>query len=265
MEHSSLYDLIFFLEYGTKLHICVVFLDDHGNSMTALPREKVIHSKAYCSHMKSSLEGMDKCFRCRNFAIKKAINEKNPFSWLCFNGIYEHIHPIVDNDRVIAVIFIGNMLYKEESEMTEEQKIYIKDFERDFDKSKCNDLCRIIDNHIKLLIHEYHDNSSDTNPIVSNIRNFIDDSALHDITVCEIAELFNYNEKYIGKLFKKHTGKTIKEYLCHIRLQKAKELLNSTNMMITEISAQTGFNNVTYFNRMFKKCTGMSPGEYRKR
>ena len=76
--------------------------------------------------------------------------------------------------------------------------------------------------------------------------------------------LFNYNEKYIGKLFKAQTGFTVKEYLNRRRLDTAEQLLRNTKLSITEISSKSGFNNVTYFNRLFKKHFNFSPKNYRK-
>ena len=75
MKHSNLTDLLYALEYGTNIHISVVFLDNNGNYKTALPEKKVIHSKPYCTFMKSTPEGYHKCFKCRNAALKKAITE----------------------------------------------------------------------------------------------------------------------------------------------------------------------------------------------
>ena len=53
MEYSTLLELISGLELGTKLHISVVFLGDHGNPMTDLPPERVIHAKAFCDRAKA--------------------------------------------------------------------------------------------------------------------------------------------------------------------------------------------------------------------
>ena len=90
MEYSSLYQLITCLEYGTRVHINVVFLGNTGNYKTKLPAEKVTHSKPFCEFMKSTPKGFERCFACKNFALHKAITGRKPFGGFCFNGIYEY-------------------------------------------------------------------------------------------------------------------------------------------------------------------------------
>ena len=115
MQYSNLYDLITCLEYGNNIHICVVFLNKYGNFMTNLPTDKVIHSRDFCTFMKSTPEGFRTCYKCRNLAINKAVTEKKPFGGLCFNGIYEYCHPVVENGTTVAVICIGNIISSDTS------------------------------------------------------------------------------------------------------------------------------------------------------
>lgn len=255
MEHTSLQELLYFIEYGTELHITVVFLENYGNEKTSLSSYFVNHSKPYCEQRKSTPEGLSDCVRCRNRAIEKAVNIKMPFGGLCRGGVYEYVSPVVYNDVVIAVLFIGNI--------SDEKADY--PFEKNFDEENCRHLASIIENHIKLLIKEYPGRMNSYSPLIQNIKNYIEESLFGEISVKEIACLFNYNEKYIGKLFKEEEGIGIIEYVNRKRLIKAKNLLEITSMTVTEIAVQTGFNNVTYFNRLFKKRFGKSPTEYRNK
>jgi YesN/AraC family two-component response regulator len=70
--------------------------------------------------------------------------------------------------------------------------------------------------------------------------------------------------QYFCRFFKKVTGTTFKEYLLSIKIDKAKELLMKYNMSATEIAYQVGFENLSYFFRVFKKLTGLNPMEFRK-
>ncbi len=252
MEHTSLQELLYFLEYGTELHITVVFLENYGNEKTNLDSYFVNHSKPYCEQRKSTPEGLSRCVRCRNRAISRVVETQIPFGGLCDGGVYEYVAPVIYEDVVIAVIFVGN----------------IKDadgFEKNFDEDKCLRISSIVENHIKLLIKEYPKTTGDFNPLIMNIKSYVEESLFGEISVKELARIFNYNEKYIGKLFKEKEGIGIIEYVNRKRLIKAKELLEITSMTVTEIAQQTGFNNVTYFNRLFKKRFGKSPTEYRNK
>ena len=66
MMQDTLHDLICALEYGTKLHITVVFLEHYGNEKTRLPREHKIHDAPVCNAAKETPEGLSACLRCRS-------------------------------------------------------------------------------------------------------------------------------------------------------------------------------------------------------
>ena len=69
---------------------------------------------------------------------------------------------------------------------------------------------------------------------------------------------------YLGRLFKKLTLKSIPEYINEIRLNKAKLLLQTTDLSINEISERTGFTNSTYVYKGFKKYYGVTPNYFRQ-
>jgi len=70
---------------------------------------------------------------------------------------------------------------------------------------------------------------------------------------------------YFLSLFKKETGQTFTDYLTSVRITAAKGLLMTTALTITEIAYEVGFNNSNYFSSTFKKMTGVSAKEYRKK
>lgn len=84
------------------------------------------------------------------------------------------------------------------------------------------------------------------------------------ITLQTLAEQFHLSEKYISRYFKEHFYLTFSDYLNHLRLTCAKRLLETTELSVTEISLCSGFPNISYFIRTFKKYYGISPLRYRK-
>lgn len=269
MEYSSLYDMIRFSELGTNLHIGVLFFGDYGNEKCALPKAHRIHTAEVCVMFKTHSErSFEKCFRCRNLAIRKALTNKTPFSGLCINGVYEYVKPVVVDDTVAAVIFIGNILDREKGY----QKILKKSggcdnfshtMAEDFDEKKCESLACLIESYIRMLLTLPTPETHKTNKLIENIKGYITSNIEFDMEIGNIASIFHYNEKYLGRLFKKETGLSVKEYINRQRLSQAKHLLEGTNNTILDISSRTGFNNVTYFNRLFRKEFGMTPTEYR--
>ena len=69
---------------------------------------------------------------------------------------------------------------------------------------------------------------------------------------------------YLARVFREVTGHAPIEYLIHMRVRKAMELLRDTPWSVTKIAASVGFTNANYFSRQFKAVTGGSPTAYRK-
>ncbi len=264
MEYIDLVDMIECLKYGTKLNIAVVFFERNGNPKTN-PGNNTIHEKPYCDYMKSTDRGFEKCFKCRNLALKKAKTQKKPFGGFCFNGVYEYCHPVVYKDTAIAVIMIGNIRVSGVENQPKLMSNFYDSFEEDFDEEKCKKVAQILDNHIKLLTKEYSAAPNTYNPLFKNICAYIEEFIYNDISVSEIADALGYSDKHIGRIFKEKAGMTIHEYINKKRLERAEMLLVNTNQSITEISEKTGFNNLTYFNRIFKSRNGLTPREFRRK
>lgn len=93
---------------------------------------------------------------------------------------------------------------------------------------------------------------------------FVDKNYALQISLEEISDVVNMNPSYFCRVFKKVTGKTLMEYINYVRVWKAENLLTSTEKSILDISVETGFSSVSYFNRVFKKSKGTSPAVYRK-
>lgn len=97
--------------------------------------------------------------------------------------------------------------------------------------------------------------------IIEYIREHYDEV---DLTNSVIAEKFNYHSYHLNRIFKTYTSKPIHSYLLEYRLQKAKDLLNTTILSVTEIAEKVGFSSYTYFIKLFRERVGMSPLKYRK-
>ena len=97
------------------------------------------------------------------------------------------------------------------------------------------------------------------------IKLYLRDSLYKKISLKEISEKFNYSPSFICKIFKKQTGETIVTYFNSLKIEKAKKLLKSTNMTVTEIASSLGFSEVKYFDSLFKKQLGVSPINYKNK
>jgi len=269
MEFQPLGSLISALEYGTNVHICVVFLDHYGNEKTRLVRSQKIHETPVCNAAKCTPDSLSACFRCRNIVLKLVRTRKKAFGGFCINGVYEYCQPVILNDTVVAVVFVGNVLSDNEEQRLRLQKAVgsrlLKTMQQDFSAQQCTQLAELVASYILLLLQQYGiTEKSAFNPLLDNINSYIEENILYDFSMDELASAFNYNEKYLGRLFKSKTGHSIKEYCNALRIENAKKLLTDSRISVADIAGQVGYNNVTYFNRVFKTVTGLSPRQYRQ-
>ena len=85
-----------------------------------------------------------------------------------------------------------------------------------------------------------------------------------NMSLKDVADLIHLSESAFCKFFKRMTGKTYSDYLNEIRIGKACLLLTESDKTIAEIGFQTGFESITYFNRVFLKKKARTPSEFRK-
>ncbi|MBO5008181.1 MAG: helix-turn-helix domain-containing protein [Clostridia bacterium] len=111
-----------------------------------------------------------------------------------------------------------------------------------------------------LLNDEIHGNdySKDVYPAIEYIEN----NYQHTIDIDDLSTLTHMNVSMFRKKFKAYTGLSPLKYINYLRIEKAKDMLKSGLYTQAEISDACGFNNVSYFNTLFKKLTGASPGKY---
>ena len=86
-----------------------------------------------------------------------------------------------------------------------------------------------------------------------------------NISLTDVAEHINVNKSYLCDVFKKEQKVTILQYMTNLRIEKAKELLLHTDMKMYEISVEVGYNDYTYFSQIFKRNTGETLSEFRKK
>lgn len=99
---------------------------------------------------------------------------------------------------------------------------------------------------------------------IIEILNYIQDN-YKEITLENVADKFNFSLAYISRMIKKCTGETFTEIVQRIKINKSCTILVTTNCSIDDICYMVGYVNQEHFIRVFKKCIGMSPTQYRKK
>ena len=112
---------------------------------------------------------------------------------------------------------------------------------------------------------EFLDRSmSESRDEVAAVKNYIYNHYAEDLNLETLAEKVYLSSGYLSFIFKKETGMNLNRFIRVFRMEKAKELLRTTNMKVAMVSEQVGFANSSYFCRSFREYYGSSPESYRK-
>lgn len=101
-------------------------------------------------------------------------------------------------------------------------------------------------------------------PAVADIQYFLGTNFREEISLRKLSEHFFLTETYLCELFRKHTGKTILSFLRSTRLNHAKRLLREHRLSLTDFAEQVGYNDYSYFGKLFKTEFKITPEEFRK-
>lgn len=85
-----------------------------------------------------------------------------------------------------------------------------------------------------------------------------------DLSLVKLADLVHFNPSYLSRMFKRVCGENLSDYINGQKISKAIELIQNPNTKIQEAAAAVGFDSVSYFNRVFKSITGMTPKKHRE-
>ena len=273
---QTLQFLIDMLTKGRKLHISILDLTGVLNTpSTKINFENVIHSKKFCDIAKTTEKGYRCCLHCKALANTKAITSRQPFCGHCIYGIYEAAMPVIVDKTVSAVVYVGNAIVdRKQTESRIEKACRYTDVDQRLLYEQAKE-CEYVDNvdelmQIAEIVCDYITMLHQAEPkeatalhwLVSALKEHADQTFCLNPTLKELSVLYHKNEKYMGRLFKNEMHVSFHEYCLLLKLKKAETLLLSATNKIIDVALECGFDNISYFNRTFKRQYGMTPSEY---
>jgi AraC-like DNA-binding protein len=99
---------------------------------------------------------------------------------------------------------------------------------------------------------------------IYEVANYIQDNYMEPLTLAHLSQRYFISTYYLSRMFKETFGISFIEYLNHVRIKKAQQLLQETEWKILRVSEHAGFENIAHFGRVFKQATGLSPSQYRR-
>ncbi|MBN2524066.1 MAG: helix-turn-helix domain-containing protein [Bacteroidales bacterium] len=163
-----------------------------------------------------------------------------------------------------GIQIIGNTLNEVSEIML--QLPYLKSFDRMLHFFRMMDIIGRSKTNIQLASKEYLKLRFTTgNKRIASIHEYLMNNYREEVNLKKLADLVNMAEGSLCRFFKMNMGITLFEYLNKIKIEFACKLLMDPDMSILEVCFDSGFNNISHFNKQFKKNTGVTPMEYRKR
>lgn len=99
--------------------------------------------------------------------------------------------------------------------------------------------------------------------LIVSAKEYIHNKLDTKINIAKMAEEIGTNASYLSRLFHQKEGITLQQYICSQRIEEAKKLLRCSELTIEEISKNLGFSSLSYFGKILKNSTGMTPNQYR--
>lgn len=212
-------------------------------------------------------------------AIEESSNDDIIINFIIKPEFFDFLFSLSENDNIIFSFLlksmylnknnIGEYLYFRVSEEENIQEILEKIITEIYEPSIMS--ITTIKLLVGLLIVELLKNPSKIevysednydNLMILEVLKYIDNNYA-TATLFEISEILKQPHYKISKLVKKHTNMTFKELLQEKRLNKAKQLLNETDISVVEIISLVGYENLTYFYKIFKEKYGYTPKKYK--
>lgn len=251
--------------FYTLTGIRFVIFDSDYNEILAYPEVPC----EFCAKLRSNPTLREKCRMSDICAFEKCRKSKEVLIYKCHAGLVETCTPIKNEDKILGYVIFGQIAdtkdkdelksitsksapqcptdginYNSESEILAAAKLL----------EMCTDY---------LLLKEIIE--ADTEKIITDVKEYISLHLGQDIKTSDLCTLANVTRTKLYEIFSRECGMGIARYIKTERLKKARHLLKTTSLSITEISDSTGFADYNYFSRVFKEYFGVSPSKFRKK
>ncbi len=229
----------------------------------------------FCKRIQQNPQILKDCRKNDADAFMRVKKSGEVYVYKCRRGLYEAVAPIYHYGAVSGYLMMGQIC-----DNSPEAKEYIKNNAEKIleDSAEAYRLVSSVKTIDRELIHSYINIMTvlavyltGTNKLFAPqkrlpqlIAEYINKNYSSKITLSILSQKFECCNATLTNSFKKEYKMSIMEYICSIRLQKAKEMLEKSRKSVKEISNECGFYDQNYFSKTFARSCGVSPTEYRK-
>jgi len=270
-DFDELKNLISNFSNLAKVSVCI--FDINYKPIIAFPPE----GPELCRLIKSTAKGNAGCMLSDIEGCKKAGDQKAPVTYVCHAGLCETVTPIIHNNEVLGYIMFGEIA----DESVPKEKILDRVLTRcknyGVDNDKIREAFAKIQSHNKthiesasnimlactIYIYLSHLIKVEKNVLYEDITEYLRENYCKKITIEDLCKKYFVSRSKLFKLFKEN-AETPMNFLLRVRIDKACNLLTTTDLSVTEIAEKVGIPDYNYFIKVFKKITAQTPYGYKK-
>ncbi len=230
-------------------------------------------SNMYCRLVQSNKRGLVRCLDFNRHLLEECKATKKPQLRICHAGLVEIAVPILYNEDVIGYAILGHI--RPEGEDVDFANCF-SDLPVDaasaeeifaslpiYETEKLKSIMNIASMFGKSLILENFIRPKE-NEHLENIKRYVNENLDKKLTVQMISRGTYISRSTIYSTLNTHLGCTVSEFISQAKIDRAKELLQKTDLPVKDISDSLGFSSPAYFGKAFKEIVGVSPLKYRK-
>lgn len=292
-EYEGLIKFIHFVEddMHVKIHIKdyvgFIFVERQLNEALM---EYLIHSNPFCMYIKSDEKAYLQCIGMQKQCIAKfRRQERSTYVGVCHAGVKEYVCPIWHEEQLIGAIHAGDFAadpcyarrYVQRAcrrRALEPQKAYALYLENLPEETVEEERLSVYLDMIAIALSaifsrmrargEYDVTRSTTaiarNSIIADALEYLNGHYQEDVKVTEIAAYCHCSVSCLSHLFNSYVGTSIPLYITKLRTDRAQNELIDTSVPISVVAERCGFSDPNYFSRVFTRCVGLTPTQFRK-
>ena len=231
---------------------------------------------AFCSLIRNDVNANKKCSDSDQYACEKSKEIDSPFLYICHAGLTEVVAPVHYGNIIIGYIIFGQLLQQNDTAAYwEEIKVKCSDYNVDYNElfSAYIELKKVTNEEIYataqllevcvgyLRLQQYVSHHEDN--LHLQVDEYISNNLDKDLSIEALCAYFNISRSKLCRVAKENYGRGITQVIRRLRVKKAKELLGTTVLPVSEIASSVGYPDYNYFIKIFKNSEGITPLKYR--
>lgn len=247
--------------YDKDFHI----LHDYENTMCP-----------FCTLVRTDPQCCAQCLESDREGFRQSLRTRSVYKYICPMGLMETVTPIFCEDEIVGFIMMGQNLQKENLELVRERIRTFPDaskrplmtealshmkFTSEEELAAMRSVVEMCAEylHMKKLIRV-----SGMSP-ASLLKNFISEHLAEPLSVTRLCRELRMSQSSLYLLARESFGKSITEYIRDVRMEHARELLRDPAETVASAAEKVGYGDANYFAKVFRRCTGCTPREWKKR